>query len=186
MSDLFFYIVAIGMVITALGVVTVRNILHAALLLVATFYGTVVLYLMLSAEFVAMTQLIVYIGGIVIVVVFTILLTSHLGETHVSAGPKRRIFSGLLAAGFMALFGRLILQSRDLLDARPVSSEEFASLDIVGQRLLSPSSNGFLLPFELISLLLLTAIVGALVIAERPAAAPGDAAPRDAGKEGGA
>ncbi len=168
MSDFFFYLVAIGMVITAIGVVTVRNILHAALLLVATFYGTVVLYLMLNAEFVAMTQLIVYIGGIVIVVVFTILLTSHLGEIHESASRMRKIFSGLLALGFFALFGNVLSRSRDMLDILPGSNEEFASLDIIGQRLLSASSTGFLLPFELISLLLLAAIVGALVIAERP------------------
>jgi NADH-quinone oxidoreductase subunit J len=169
MTDLFFYIIAVGMIITALGVVVVRNILHAALFLVATFYGTVVLYLMLNAEFVAMTQLVVYIGGIVVVVVFTILLTSHLGETHQSTRLIRSMFSAILACGFLALFGRLIVNSHAMLAEKPGSTEEFASLSVMGHRLLSSSGNGFLLPFEIISLLLLAAIVGALVIAERPA-----------------
>lgn len=168
MADIFFYIVAIGMLITALGVVTARNILHAALFLIATFYGTVVLYLMLKAEFVAMTQLIVYIGGIVIVVVFTILLTSRLGEEHQSSGWLRRLFSGLLAASFLGMFVTLLYKNRHLLADHPGSAEEFAALHLIGRRLLSASAEGFLVPFEVISLLLLTAIIGALVIAERP------------------
>ena len=168
MEDFFFYLISIGMIITALGVVTVPNVLHAALLLVSTFYGTVVLYLMLKAEFVAMTQLVVYIGGIIIVVVFTILLTSRLGEEHRTATWMRRLVAAVLSLSFLTLFSRVILSHRDLLDVRPASMEEFASLDVMGRRFLSASAEGFLLPFEIISLLLLTAIVGALVIAERP------------------
>ena len=167
MTDLFFYILTACMVATSLGVVTARNILHAALFLIATFYGTVVLYLMMKAEFVALTQLVVYIGGIVIVVVFTILLTSRLGEAYETAGRLRKIFSALLSASFLAMFGRLVYDHRDLFAARAASAEEFASLEIMGQRLLSASANGFLLPFEIISVLLLAAIVGAMVIAER-------------------
>jgi NADH-quinone oxidoreductase subunit J len=168
MQDFFFYLISIGMIITAIGVVTVPNVLHAALLLVSTFYGTVVLYLMLKAEFVAMTQLVVYIGGIIIVVVFTILLTSRLGEEHRTATWMRRLVAAVLSFGFLALFSRVILNHRHLLDVRTASLEEFASLDVMGRRFLSASAEGFLLPFEIISLLLLTAIVGALVIAERP------------------
>ena len=167
MTSFFFYVLTACMVITSIGVVTARNILHAALFLIATFYGTVVLYLMMKAEFVALTQLVVYIGGIVIVVVFTILLTSRLGEAYESTTRLRKFFSGLLAASFLAMFGKLVLDHRDLFAGRTGTAEEFASLDIMGQRLLSASASGFLLPFEIISVLLLTAIVGAMVIAER-------------------
>lgn len=172
MTDFFFYVIAIGMIITALGVVTARNLLHAALFLIATFYGTVVLYLMLKAEFVALTQLVVYIGGIVIVVVFTILLTSRLGEEHQSATWMRRLVAASLSGSFLWLFAHVLLVHRAELDTRISSAEEFASLDMLGRRLLSASTEGFLLPFELISLLLLTAIIGALVIADKPPKAP--------------
>ena len=144
-----------------------------SLFLIATFYGTVVLYLMMKAEFVAMTQLVVYIGGIVSVVVFTILLTSSLGEKHLTASRRRRLLALLLAGGFCGLLGKQILDLRGLLAGRLESPAEFASLDELGRRLLTPGADGFLLPFELISLLLLTAIIGALVMAARSPPGPG-------------
>jgi NADH:ubiquinone oxidoreductase subunit K/uncharacterized MnhB-related membrane protein len=99
MKDTAFYLVAGIMLALSAGVVMARNILHAALYLIFTLSGTALLYLFMNAEFAAIAQVLVYIGGIVIVVVFTILLTSQLGEQHLESSAPRRIVSAPARAG---------------------------------------------------------------------------------------
>ena len=78
--DIAFYAVALVMILTAVFTVAVKNILQSAVFLIFSFVATAILYLLLHAEFIALAQVMVYVGGVVIFVVFTILLTSHLGE----------------------------------------------------------------------------------------------------------
>jgi len=164
-KDIFFYATAVIMVAAALLTVLAKNILHSAVALISTFFGTAVLYFLLSAEFIAVAQVMVYIGGVVVFVVFTILLTSRLGERVQEASRIRKImafvFSSLLvilAVSLLKEFG-IILQDQ---------TEDFASLSAIGKRLLSPTEIGFILPFEAISLLLLISLIGAVTIARIP------------------
>ena len=78
--DLAFYAVAFIILVTAVCTVAVKNILQSAVFLIFSFVATAILYLLLHAEFTALAQVMVYVGGVVIFVVFTILLTSRLGE----------------------------------------------------------------------------------------------------------
>ncbi len=167
MKDTAFYLVAGIMLALSAGVVAARNILHAALYLIFTLSGTALVYLFMNAEFAAIAQVLVYIGGIVIVVVFTILLTSHLGEDHLEASAPRRILSALLALAFLGTFGHLLWSHREAFIQRVPTTDRFASLDRVGVALLATDGSGWLIPFELISLLLLAAVIGAIVLARR-------------------
>ncbi len=167
MKDLLFFMIAGAMVLLALGAVNARNILHAALYLVWTLSGTALLYLMMMAEFPAIAQVLVYIGGIVVVVVFTILLTSRLGESFLPEHPVRRLAAGAVALTFFLTFAYLLWQHRGLLADRPPHAYSYASLDHMGEAFLAADGAGWLLPFELLSVLLLCAAIGAVVLARR-------------------
>ncbi|GBU25820.1 hypothetical protein R83H12_02478 [Fibrobacteria bacterium R8-3-H12] len=164
-KDILFYATAAIMVAAALLTVLAKNILHSAVALIGTFFGTAVLYFLLSAEFIAVAQVMVYIGGVIVFVVFTILLTSRLGERVQETSRLRKIVAivfsllvAILAFSFLKEFG-IILQKQ---------TEDFATLAAIGKRLLSPDDRGFLLPFEAISLLLLISLIGAVTIARIP------------------
>ncbi len=167
MKDLLFFVVAGAMVLLALGVVNTRNILHAALYLVWTLSGTALLYLLMHAEFPAIAQVLVYIGGIVVIVVFTILLTFRLGESYLSDNPVRRLAAGSVALSFFLSFAYLLWKHRALLENREPNNFSYASLERMGEAFLATGRGGWLLAFELLSVLLLGAVIGAVVLARR-------------------
>jgi NADH-quinone oxidoreductase subunit J len=161
-KDIFFYITAVVTVATAILTVTTKNVLHSAVALSGAFFGTAVLYFLLSAEFMAVAQVMVYIGGVVVFVVFAILLTSRLGEKALDTRLPRKIVAVFFSVTIAALAVALLKEAGTALQAE---TEHYATLSEIGKRLLSPSEDGFLLPFEAISLLLLISLIGAITIA---------------------
>lgn len=167
MSDLAFYLVAGLVVLFSIGVVVMRNMLHAAIFLVSSFTWTAVLYLLMDVEFAAIMQLVVYIGGIVVVIVFIILLTSELGEAHLESSRLRRWPTALLSLAWIAGAAALTHQFHDVWAARQPVQGKPVTIDQIAETMLSTGDRGFLIPFEIISVLLLTAVIGAIVIARR-------------------
>ena len=167
MQDFCFYLVAAMTVLFTVGVVSARNMLHAAIFLVASFTTTAVLYLMLNAEFAAIMQLVIYIGGIVVVIVFIILLTSRLGEAHLEVTWLRRIPAWPLAFAWVAVTAWLLRRYAVDWSDHTTLNANYASIERLGTSLLAADHTGFLLPFEIISVLLLAAVIGAIVIARR-------------------
>ncbi|MDR2580400.1 MAG: NADH-quinone oxidoreductase subunit J [Fibromonadaceae bacterium] len=165
LKDILFYLVAVVMVATALLTVVVKNILHSAVTLSATFFCTAVLYFLLSAEFLGVAQVMVYIGGVIVFVVFTILLTSRLGEYALEAGKLRKIAAAFFSM-IIAVLAVVIL--RESHSSVALEQSDYATLAVIGKRLLSPGDDGFILPFEAISLLLLISLIGAVSIARVP------------------
>jgi NADH-quinone oxidoreductase subunit J len=166
-SDVMFYLVAFFMVVCAIATVSVKNILHSAIGLIATFFCTAILYLLLRAEFLAIAQVLVYIGGVVIFVVFTILLTSQLGEKALLTGKVRHGLAVVFALLFFATMAHLVLKVPAPV-GEATATAGYASMATFGQRLLSAERSGFIIPFEAISLLLLASLIGAITIARKP------------------
>ena len=164
-KDILFYATSIIMVAAAMLTVLAKNILHSAVALICTFFGTAVLYFLLSAEFIAVAQVMVYIGGVIVFVVFTILLTSRLGERVQEISRLRKIIAFVFSL-LVAILATSFL--KELGTALQNPTEDFATLSAIGKRLLSPEDAGFLLPFEAISLLLLISLIGAVTIARIP------------------
>jgi NADH-quinone oxidoreductase subunit J len=162
LKDILFYATAIVMVAGALLAVLVKNILHSAVALIGTFFCTAVLYFLLSAEFIAVAQVMVYIGGVVVFIVFAILLTSRLGEQTPDARFLRKAIAVFFAISIAAL---AVLILRETVSEFTLEKNHFSSLAAIGARLISPGDDGFILPFEAISLLLLISLVGAVSIA---------------------
>ena len=147
----------------AVMVVTTRNLIHAALWLVLTLFGVAVLFVLLDAGFFAIVQVIIYIGAISILLIFVIMLTRRTMQE--SAPPMNRTW-WLAAIISILLFAGLawMLSSWDgFTTSKPELAIGVDPLQQLGQALVSP--NAYVLPFEIASILLLAALIGAIVVA---------------------
>lgn len=158
-----FFVFAIPLVATALGVILSRSPMYAAMNLVAAFFFLAGIYVLLSAQLIAFMQILVYAGAVMVLFLFVIMLLS-LGDER--AQPERRKpiqYLGVLAA--VALCATIVAVTAHIPQAMPgplADPERFGTVKGVGQLLYT----SFLLPFEVTSLLLLVAIVGAVVVAK--------------------
>jgi NADH-quinone oxidoreductase subunit J len=161
-QNIAFYVIAAMMVVGAIRVVTCKNLVHAALWLVLVLAGVAAQYILLAAEFVATTQVLVYLGAVIVLFLFGIMLTrSKTGtDTDLDSPVPARIGAGAIG---LLLFG---LMGYALWDG--FRGDEFG--DMVVQRTAEVSDSIFstyLVPFEVISVLLLAALIGAIVLARR-------------------
>ena len=156
-----FDILAVMTLASAVAAMSLRNLVHCVLALTVTFAGLAAFYLQLDAQFVGFAQVLVYIGAVSILVVFAVLLTRS-GEP-----PRQSIFSATWVVGIgiavtvFGLLGGLILSSRAL-TSEPRPPPEITVREI-GDQLM----NKFILPLEVIGLLLTAALIGAVIIAMR-------------------
>ena len=156
LADAVFCGIAAVTLLGAFLAVWLKNVFHNALGLILSLFGVAALFIFLNAEFLAVIQIIIYIGAIAIAIIFAIMLSRP--WFHRSA-PRRpvKLARALLASG--ALFGGLLMLLRDA--AWPVAEEAGDySMAAIGRSLLTT----YALPFEAVSLVLLVAIIGALVV----------------------
>jgi NAD(P)H-quinone oxidoreductase subunit 6 len=156
-----FAVLAATVVVGALGVVLLPNVVYAAFLLGGVFLSVAGLYLMLNASFVAAAQVLVYVGAVNVLILFAIMLVNKREPLAAIPGlALRRVLSGLVCGGLFALLIRVAFTTPWVAGPEPVGEE--ATIRI-GEHLFSD----YLLPFELASVLLLMAMIGAIVLARR-------------------
>jgi NADH-quinone oxidoreductase subunit J len=157
----FFFIFAVLLIASALGVLVARSPVYAAMNLVAAFFFMAGLYVLLTAHLVAFMQVLVYAGAVMVLFLFVIMLL-NLGEEHMPRERKKAMqYLGVL--GGVALAGVLASAvSKAVVDGTRTLAPSFGTVKAVGQVLFTE----YLLPFEATSLLLLVAIVGAVVVAK--------------------
>ena len=165
--DIAFYVVAAVMLFTAVCTVAVKNILQSAVFLIFSFVATAILYLLLHAEFIALAQVMVYVGGVVIFVVFTILLTSHLGEDAFSTKMPRIFAAFALSLAFVFVMIKCILPVKMLSSGVVTAPEGYSGLEQFALRLLGYGPDGFIIPFEVVSVLLLMTLICAITVARK-------------------
>ena len=142
--------------------VTTRNIFRAAIFLLFSLVGIAGVYFMLAYDFVAAVQIIVYVGGIVVLLIFSIFLTQQIGVELPVPKPGTVIVSALACfAGF--LFTILQLSQYEFMSANDAPIEP--TVRNIGTQMLNMDVTGLALPFEVISMLLLAAMIGCIVIA---------------------
>jgi NADH-quinone oxidoreductase subunit J len=153
-----FWVLAVVLVGSALAVVLSKNLFHSALWLALALTGTAGVFLLLEAEFLAAVQLLLYAGGIVTIVVFAIVVTERLVGERISQ-TSRGIAAGAVAA--LAFIGVVVnaIAQRPLPDTRPEVTGDLTR--IIGESVLTR----FVLPFELLALLMLAAMLGAVYFA---------------------
>jgi NADH-quinone oxidoreductase subunit J len=160
-ESILFWVFAVPLVVTALGVVVARSPVYAAMNLVAAFFFMAGIYVLLTAHLIAFMQVLVYAGAVMVLFLFVIMLIS-LGDEHLFPSRKTAMqYLGVLGA--VALFSVLVAAiSRASLGPMRDVPASFGTVKAVGAVLFTE----YLLPFEATSLLLLVAIVGAVVVAK--------------------
>ncbi|MCP4303744.1 MAG: NADH-quinone oxidoreductase subunit J [bacterium] len=158
-----FAVLAIAMVYAAIRVVTTKNVVHAALFLVIALGGSAAIFLLLGAEFVAWTVVMVYIGAVIVLFLFGIMITrAPLGyETKLSHPRRVRIGAALASGALFLLIGGAMLDAFGD-DPVPAAIDPTRTSDI-GQSIFER----FVIPFEVVSFVLLAALIGGIVIARQ-------------------
>jgi NAD(P)H-quinone oxidoreductase subunit 6 len=156
-----FGILAVMLLGAALGVVLIENIVYSAFLLGGVFVSIAGLYLLLNADFVAAAQLLIYVGAVNVLILFAIMLVNkRQAFVPFPTAWIRKALTAVVSVGLFALLSTMILVTPwSLSNALPVAN----SIVIIGEHFFSD----FLLPFELASVLLLMAMVGAIILARR-------------------
>jgi len=159
MIEVLFYIFAGVAILAAASILIFRNVLYAACSLVVTFLCVAAIYVLMGAEFVAVTQIMIYVGGIIVLMIFGVMLTNKLtGEALVTA-MHNKFFGFIAGAGvFTMLLFCIFKINEPLISKMP---EQTNNINVLGIGLMSD----YILPFEIAAILLLLALVGAATIA---------------------
>lgn len=163
-NKIMFVLFSVMIIVFSILTVTSRKILRAAVYLLFVLVSTSGIYFMLNFHFLAAVQLTLYAGGIVVLIIFSILLTSHIGQKFEPAGWKKTVFSAIasIAGSILAIVTIL-----DFNFAATTEAAQEINMTSIGKSLLSTGYDGYVLPFEVISILLLAAMIGAIAIAKK-------------------
>ena len=158
--DILFYLLAVMILICGSIVVFSKNIVHSAFSLLGTFTGVAGLYGLLTANFIAAVQILVYVGGVLIIILFAIMFTRDIQDAK-DSNPAR----GLVSASFFGLLVAILLLIIVLKFPWPVKTptDHGSTVPQIGDALLGK----YLIPFEVLSLLLLAALIGAVMLVRK-------------------
>lgn len=165
----FFIIFGLGMLISSLLVITRRNVVHAALYLLLTLFCAAALYVMLEAEFLAAIQVLIYAGAIMMLYVFVIMLINVRESMAERQWQRQKVAAGVIGALLAAEFFVILIKGIWVPSAKTAEAAK-AALNAYGgntEAFGATLYTEFLFPFEVVSLLLLAAMIGAIVIAKR-------------------
>ncbi|MDP6596470.1 MAG: NADH-quinone oxidoreductase subunit J [Candidatus Poribacteria bacterium] len=154
----FFFAMTIG---SAVFVVTVRNLVHAAFWLMITLFCVAALYVFLKADFLAATQVVVYVGGILVLVLFGVMMTSGKLDLNLKLERGQMISSGIISIALLAILFLIVRRTNWQTAETQFDSEGTTSS--IGEAIMGE----FLLPFEVVSIVLLIALIGAVLITRK-------------------
>ncbi len=167
-QNIFFWILAAAMVLAAISVVRSQNVVHAALSLVVVMAGAAAQFILLAAEFVAWVQVIIYIGAVIILFLFGIMLTRAPMRGETKLDNDQRWQAAVVSLFLAGVLGTLLIQAFGKKEV-VISGARGESLLHIGKAATISDSifTTYVVPFEIVSILLLAALVGAVVIARR-------------------
>jgi NADH-quinone oxidoreductase subunit J len=160
LEQILFVIFGVLTVGAALMVVVRRNVFHAALFLIVSFFGVAGLYVLLEAPFLAAVQLFIYVGGISILIIFAIMLTRGLMDREEPGANRQWFVAAIVAVALCLVMGWMAFNHNVGPSPGPVPEN---TITLLGSALVDPQ--GLVLPFEVASVLLLVALIGAATIA---------------------
>lgn len=158
--DIIFYVFAFVTILSAGIVVFSKNIVYSAFSLLFTFLAVAGIYVLLNADFIAITQLLIYVGGILVLMIFGVMLTSNAANVELNTQTLKALPATVIVAVISALLVSTMLSTK-WNTAEPEYVE--STVEGIGELLLTK----YLLPFEIASIVLLVAIIGAAFLARR-------------------
>jgi NADH-quinone oxidoreductase subunit J len=160
MEKIIFYILALIMIVAAIASVTSRQMLRSVIYLLFVLIGIAGIYFLIDYNFLAAVQLTVYAGGIIVLVIFSVLLVHHIEMELEMAKLSKKLLTGLVCLIGLGVFLFTIYST----DFKVVENYKTTNVEDIGRGLLNYNEGGFILPFEVISILLLAAMIGAIII----------------------
>jgi len=154
-----FWLLSFVIISSAIMVVTLKNIFHSALALVTCLFTVAGIYVMLNAEFIAAAQVLIYVGAVSVLMIFAIMLTTKLASREIVQTNRNSLVAGFVCFGFVATICTLVWSSHAW--AWATDSLPAENILTIGKALLTE----FMLPFEVVSILMLAALIGAVVLA---------------------
>ncbi|HRZ86469.1 MAG TPA: NADH-quinone oxidoreductase subunit J [bacterium] len=154
-----FYFILAATAIAALMVVTLKNVFHSAVALAVTLIGVAAVYLYLNSEFLAIMQILLYVGAILTLIIFAVMLTAKLSDRNIMQANEQKLASFLLTGALFAILAIAIVKMKI---GEPAAGGTVA-LNELGRSFFTD----YVLPFEFISLVLLAALIGAVALAFR-------------------
>ena len=159
-SPLSLLFISILIIISAINVVISSQLIYSAVSLLFTLFGVAGLYVFLYADFVAATQVVIYVGGILVLIIFGVMLTNRIEKSSIASSSKNQFIGGMCAfAIFVMLIG--VIFNTSWQTGREYVSD--GSVSMIGKMLLTE----YLLPFEIASILLLAALMGAALLSRK-------------------
>jgi len=162
MEKIIFYTLALIMIVFAIASVTSRKMLRSVIYLLFVLCGIAGIYFLIDYNFLAAIQLTVYAGGIIVLIIFSVLLVHHIEMELEVAKLSKKILVGIACLIGLGVFLTTIYSH----EFNVIENSLTTSTSDIGMKLLSYEAGGFILPFEVISVLLLAAMVGAIIIAK--------------------
>ena len=164
-QNVFFYVIAAAMAVSAIRVVTVKNVVHAAMYLVIVLAGVAAQYILLASEFIAATQVLVYIGAVIVLVLFGVMLTRAKLGKDVNLTNDYWWVGAITAVMVFAVMAYALVDfyGDEPLDQANTATQVSNNTEQVSDAIFST----YVVPFEAISVLLLAALVGAIVLARK-------------------
>jgi NADH-quinone oxidoreductase subunit J len=163
MEQIVFYILALIMIVMAIASVSSRKMLRSVVYLLFVLIGVAGIYFLADYNFLAAVQLTVYAGGIVVLIIFSVLLVHHMEMEMETAKRSKQVLTGLVSLIGLGIFLTAIYSHGFSVVESTLTTTTTAQ---IGMGLLSYGAGGFILPFEVISVLLLASMIGAIVIAK--------------------
>jgi NADH-quinone oxidoreductase subunit J len=160
-SQIIFYLISAFILSMGVLSVTSRKIFRSAIWLLFALIGIAGLYFWMDVQFIAAVQIVVYVGGIVVLIIFSIFLTQQSGKEMPKA-PMLRTIASVLAVLFGFAFTFLLINQYDFISNGQSFDSDVAR---IGNAMLNTDKDGYALPFEVVSMLLLAAMIGCIVIA---------------------
>lgn len=162
-AQIIFYILSAIILIFSFMAVTSLKVMRATIFLLFVLLATAGIYFMIDYNFMAGVQLIVYAGGIVALIIFAVMLTHKIGE-KIPGPSKFRVITGALASLAGAAISLIVILKHPFQETIVDEGQDVATM---GRQLLSFENGGYVLPFEVISILLLASMIAAIVVAKR-------------------
>ncbi len=159
-SQPLFYLISFVIIISAIMVVSLKNIFHCALFLILTLFMVAGIYILLNAEFLAAVQVLIYVGAVSILIIFAIMLTSQLTSKKIIQTNEQATVAGLVAMFFLVASQLAFWRTHWNIGEVTLPENNILTL---GKLLMTD----FVLPFEVVSVLLLAALIGAVVLARK-------------------
>jgi|SRR5579862_301566 len=159
-GDLLFWLVALMTMVSAAGVAFSSNIVYSAFSLMGTFMGVAALYVFLAADFVAVVQVLIYVGGILVLLLFAVMLTHRIADVRISNRSVGRLPSLVVIGLVFGVMAKAVFSARwhTIAAGTPAPTTYGIGNSFLGE---------YLLPFELASVVLLAALIGAVVLSRK-------------------